>query len=78
MDDLNKQWYNLCNAEQIQKERRMLDQLEQMSAANRASINPPKKEHSLVKGAIVGGIVAGPAGAIVGALVQKDKNDRGK
>jgi hypothetical protein len=78
MSSLDKQWADLCNAEQKEWERKTLEMYSQQVDAMICAPYKPKKEHSIVKGAVVGGIVAGPAGAIVGALVQKDKNDRGK
>lgn len=38
--------------------------------------NPPKKDASVVGRAVAGGIIAGPAGAVVGALSAVDKNNR--
>ena len=78
MSNLDREWANLCNAEQREWERKTLEAYSRKVDAMISEPYKPKKEHSVVKGAIVGGIVAGPAGAIVGALVQKDKNDRGK
>ena len=38
--------------------------------------NPSKKEKSVVGQAVAGGIIAGPAGAVVGALDAVDKNNK--
>ena len=37
-------------------------------------LNPQKKDKSVVGSAVVGGLVAGPAGAVVGAVYAADKN----
>ena len=37
---------------------------------------PSKKDASVVKRAIVGGVIAGPAGAVVGAISAADKNNK--
>ena len=52
------------------------------AAAKAGKINPseavetPKKEASVVGSAVVGGVIAGPAGAVVGAISAADKNNR--
>ena len=38
----------------------------------------PKKDASVVGRAVAGGIIAGPAGAVVGALSAVDKNNKNK
>ena len=79
MNDLDKQWYDLCNAEQREWERKTLEQYSNyVNSMLSSDPSSSKKEHSIIKGAVVGGIVAGPAGAVVGALVQKDKNDKNR
>lgn len=37
-----------------------------------------QKQRNITKGAVVGGIVAGPAGAVVGAMKAKEKNEQSK
>lgn len=56
-----------------------------MCQANIAQVNErirkqeQKKETAeIIKGAVVGGIVAGEAGAVVGAAIAKNKIDNGK
>lgn len=56
-----------------------------MCQANMAQVNErirkqeQKKETAeIIKGAVVGGIVAGEAGAVVGAAIAKNKIDNGK
>lgn len=79
MNDLDKQWKNLCNAEQREWEQKTLEQYRNhVNSMLSSSTEKTKKDHSIIKGAVVGGIVAGPAGAVVGALVQKDKNDKNR
>ena len=49
----------------------------QILAAQNAS-HTTKKDASVVGRAVVGGLVAGPAGAVVGALSAVDKNNKNR
>ena len=50
-----------------------------LAAQARASVSrPPKKDKSVIGSAAVGGLVAGPTGAVVGAIYAADKNQRKK
>lgn len=50
-----------------------------LAAQVRSSISgPPKKDKSVIGNAAVGGLVAGPTGAVVGAIYAADKNRRKK
>ena len=80
MSKLDEEWIALGNEKQKQWEENYLANLRgQINARNEELFgNKNKCEHSILKGAVVGGIIAGPAGAVVGAIIQKDKNDRSK
>ena len=49
-----------------------------LGAAARNAISGKKKEKSVIGSAVAGGIIAGPAGAIVGAIYAADKNSKKK
>lgn len=50
-----------------------------LAAQVRSSVSrPPKKDKSVIGSAAVGGLVAGPTGAVVGAIYAADKNRRKK
>ena len=81
MADLNEQWQQLIDEKRREEEQVTLRIRSEMDALinSAASTRETKTaNHSVLKGAVVGGIIAGPAGAIVGAIIQKDKNDRSK
>lgn len=53
--------------------------MEQLSAATRQSIAvKPNKDRSVVKDAAMGALIAGPAGAVVGAIYAVDKNQKNR
>ena len=56
------------------EERRFLEEMEMRRNDLWEQSQPKKKDASVIGRGIVGGIVAGPAGAIVGALSAIDKN----
>ena len=76
MDDFERK-YGISAAEYLSMPRD-----KQVDVAARVSVGlPPKaapKKASVVKRGILGGIVAGPAGAVVGALSAVDKNNKDK
>jgi hypothetical protein len=47
-------------------------------SSHRTSPTPYQKDKSVIGSAVVGGIIAGPAGAVVGALHAVDKNNKKK
>ena len=49
-----------------------------LGAAARNAISGKKKEKSVIGSAVAGGIIAGPAGAVVGAIYAADKNNKKK
>ena len=51
-----------------------LSEIDKMSTAN-AGISQADATKAIVKDAVVGGVIAGPAGAVVGAIVGKNKVD---
>lgn len=50
--------------------------LEEIMALQQAAFAPKAKSASIVKSAAIGGVIAGPTGAIVGAIYAADKNRR--
>lgn len=75
MDDFKKK-YGVSAEEYLR-----MDSKQQQDVAMRGYYGlPPKtpKKASVVKRGILGGIVAGPAGAVVGALSAVDKNNKDK
>ena len=51
-----------------------LSEIDKMSTAN-TGISQADATKTIVKDAVVGGVIAGPAGAVVGAIVGKNKVD---
>ena len=51
-----------------------LSEIDKMSTAN-TGISQSDATKTIVKDAVVGGVIAGPAGAVVGAIVGKNKVD---
>lgn len=51
-----------------------LSEIDKMSTAN-TGISQADATKAIVKDAVVGGVIAGPAGAVVGAIVGKNKVD---
>ena len=51
-----------------------LSKIDKMSTAN-TGISQADATKAIVKDAVVGGVIAGPAGAVVGAIVGKNKVD---
>lgn len=49
-----------------------------LGAAARNAISGNKKDKSVIGSAAVGGLIAGPAGAVVGAIYAADKNNKDK
>lgn len=49
-----------------------------LGAAARNAISGNKKDKSVIGSAAVGGLIAGPAGAVVGAIYAADKNNKNK
>lgn len=81
MADLNDRWQQLIDEKRREDEQETLRIRTKMDTLIRSATATPETKtanHSVLKGAVVGGIIAGPAGAIVGAIIQKDKNDRSK
>ena len=56
----------------------ILDELERQHQFTMNQLRPKKKEANVIGRGIIGGIVAGPAGAVVGALSAIDKNRKNK
>ena len=81
MADLNDRWQQLIDEKRREDEQetlRVRTEMDTLIRSATATTGTKPANHSVLKGAVVGGIIAGPAGAIVGAIIQKDKNDRSK
>lgn len=72
-----KDWRNQPISK-VPEQQRILDELEFQHNFAMSQLQPKKKDASVIGRGIIGGIVAGPAGAVVGALSAIDKNRKNK
>lgn len=71
-DDNSKDYISPANKLAIERSKRNIEILKQPIP------QPEEKDASVIGRGIVGGLVAGPAGAVVGALSAVDKNNKKK
>lgn len=72
-----KDWRNQPSS-YTKDQQQLIDELEMQHKAHLSQLESQKKEASVLGRGIIGGIIAGPAGAVVGALSAVDKNRKNK
>lgn len=72
-----KDWRNQPHS-YTKDQQQLLNELEIQHKAYLSQLELQKKEASVLGRGIIGGIIAGPAGAVVGALSAIDKNKKNK
>lgn len=72
-----KDWRNQPSS-YTKDQQQLIDELEMQHKAYLSQLESQKKEASVLGRGIIGGIIAGPSGAVVGALSAIDKNRKNK